>query len=50
MKEMFLLIMRSLVTGMTSAVILAAAVIFTAVQLAVRAAEKLAGTKTYYQN
>ncbi|MGN0692605.1 MAG: hypothetical protein ACI4K7_09690 [Oscillospiraceae bacterium] len=47
MKELILLIMRLLVTGMTSAVILAAALIFTAVQLAVGAAEKLSGRKTH---
>lgn len=44
---MFLLIMRAAVTGMTSAVILAAALIFTAVQLAVKTAEKLFGSKRY---
>ena len=42
-----LLIMRSTVTGMTSAVILDAALIFTAVQLALGAAEKLSGSKTH---
>ncbi|MGN1415816.1 MAG: hypothetical protein ACI4XF_03180 [Oscillospiraceae bacterium] len=36
-----LIIVRSLVTGMTSAVILAAALIFSAVQLAVKAVNRL---------
>lgn len=45
MKELILLIMRAMVTGLTSAVIFAAALIFTAVQLAVKAAEKLSSAK-----
>ncbi|MDD7430188.1 MAG: hypothetical protein PUK49_10505 [Oscillospiraceae bacterium] len=43
MKDILILIMRAAVTGMTSAVILAAALIFSALQLAVRAARKPVG-------